>query len=159
MYVCMYVYIYCPYVRHPACLYRHKREIFYCAFLLAALIYQNNSKRSEVSTRAQTSWYGFWVYISRASKFSSLLFLATRATSPGAASSKVVPSLKVIMQVYTLYDSAGLCSPGKSIFARPKMIAPSWLKVICPFADIQPCSLKWPVNWLVLAFVLLREKF
>ncbi len=57
-----------------------------------------DSERSEVPTRAQTSRYGFWVYISRASKFSSLLFSETQATSPGAAASKVLPSLKVIMQ-------------------------------------------------------------
>ena len=38
-------------------------------------------------------------------------------------------------KAYKLYGSAGLCLPGKSIFARPKTIAPSWPKVVCPVAD------------------------
>ena len=38
-------------------------------------------------------------------------------------------------KAYKLYGSAGLCLPGKSIFARPKMIAPSWPKVVRPVAD------------------------
>ena len=32
-------------------------------------------------------------------------------------------------KAYKLYGSAGLCLPGKSIFARPKMIAPPWPKL------------------------------
>ena len=38
-------------------------------------------------------------------------------------------------KAYKLYGSAGLCSPGKSMFMRPKMIAPSWPKVVYPVAD------------------------
>ena len=34
-----------------------------------------------------------------------------------------------------MYGSAGLCSPDISIFARPKMITPSWPKVAHPFTD------------------------
>ena len=57
-----------------------------------------NSERSEVSTRARVSSYGFWAYISRASKFSFLLSSAIQATSPGATASKVVGSLRMVMQ-------------------------------------------------------------
>ena len=57
-----------------------------------------DSEQSEVSTRARESSYGFWAYILRASKFSFLLSLVNRATSPGATVSKVVGSLKLIMQ-------------------------------------------------------------
>jgi hypothetical protein len=38
-------------------------------------------------------------------------------------------------KTYKFYGSAGLRSPGKSIFARPKMIAPSWPRAVRPFAD------------------------
>ena len=38
-------------------------------------------------------------------------------------------------KAYKLYCSAGLYLPGKSIFARPKMIAPTWPKVVRPVAD------------------------
>ena len=31
-------------------------------------------------------------------------------------------------------NSAGLCSPGESIFVQPKMIT-FWPKVVCPIAD------------------------
>ena len=48
---------------------------------------------------------------------------------------KDVDSLKVIMQGLQLYGSAGLCSQDKSMFMWPKMIAPSWPKVVRPFAD------------------------
>ena len=48
--------------------------------------------------RLRVSLCGFWAYILCASKFSSLLLSATQATLPGAAASKVVPSLKKIMQ-------------------------------------------------------------
>ena len=43
-------------------------------------------------------WYGFWAYLSRTSKFSFLLSLATQATSPCVAESKAVASLKMVMQ-------------------------------------------------------------
>ena len=42
--------------------------------------------------------YGFWAYLSRASKFSFLLSSATQATSPCVADSKAVASLKMVMQ-------------------------------------------------------------
>ena len=42
--------------------------------------------------------YGFWAYLSRASKFSLLLSSATRATSPCITESKAVASLKMVMQ-------------------------------------------------------------
>ena len=58
----------------------------------------NNSERSEVSTRARVSSYGFWAYISRASKFSFLLSSAIQAMSPAVTASKVVGSLKMVMQ-------------------------------------------------------------
>ena len=55
-----------------------------------------------------------------------LLFSATLTTLPGAAASKAVGSLKVNLQgLQKVYGSAELCSPGKSMFARPKMITPS----------------------------------
>ena len=38
-------------------------------------------------------------------------------------------------KAYKLDGSAELCLPGKSIFARPKTIAPSWPKVVYPIAD------------------------
>ena len=38
-------------------------------------------------------------------------------------------------EAYKLYVSAGLCLPGKSMFARLKTIAPSWPKVVRPVAD------------------------
>ena len=43
--------------------------------------------------------------------------------------------VKVSMQGLQLYGSAGLCSPGQSIFVWPKMIALSWPKFVRPFAD------------------------
>jgi hypothetical protein len=43
------------------------------------------------------NFYGFWAYISRASKFLSSFFSATQDTSPGAVVSKVVRSLNVII--------------------------------------------------------------
>ena len=42
--------------------------------------------------------YGFWTYLSRASKFSFLLSSATQATSPCVTGSKAVASLKMVMQ-------------------------------------------------------------
>ena len=42
--------------------------------------------------------YGFWAYLSRASKFSLLLSSATEATSPCVTESKAVASLKMVMQ-------------------------------------------------------------
>ena len=56
-------------------------------------------------------------------KFSFLLSLATQATSPCASESKV----------WTLSRwscKATVRLTGKSMFAPPKMIAPSWLKVV-----------------------------
>ena len=56
----------------------------------------------------------------------------TQATSPCVAESKAVASLKMVMQGL---QTAGLCLPDKLMFARPKMIAPSWPKVVSPVAD------------------------
>ena len=44
-------------------------------------------------------------------------------------------SFKLSMQELQLYSFAGLCSPGKSMFAWPKMIAPSLPKLVRPFVD------------------------
>ena len=62
------------------------------------------------------------------------------------ATSKDVGSL---CEAYKLYGSGGLCSLGESIFVRLKMIVPSWLKVVHPFADgdgVTTCgqSIIWP---------------
>ena len=48
---------------------------------------------------------------------------------------KLCPPSRWSCKAYKLYRSAGLCLPGKSMFARPKMIAPSWPKVVRPVAD------------------------
>ena len=57
----------------------------------------------------------------------------TQATSPCVTESKVVGSLQMVMQgLQTLPFS---CSPRKSMFPRPKMIAPSWPKCVHSIAD------------------------
>jgi hypothetical protein len=74
----------------------------------------------------RVSWYGFWAYILHASKFSFLLFSATRTTSPGAAASKVPQcGLQTLQFCWTLL----------TVFAHPKMTEPSWPKDVRPFAD------------------------
>ena len=54
-----------------------------------------------------------------------------------------------LCKAYKLYGSGGLCSLGESIFVWLKMIAPSWLKVVHPFADgddvaTRGLSIIWP---------------
>ena len=56
-----------------------------------------------------------------------LLSSATRATRFSVISDSI-PQCKA-------YCSAGLCLPGKSMFARPKIIALSWPKIVCPVVD------------------------
>jgi hypothetical protein len=82
----------------------------------------------------RVSLYGFRAYFSRASKFSFLLFSATQATSPGATVSKL-PQGDHARPINSTVLLDLICSPGKSIFARPKMIAPSWPKAVRPFTD------------------------
>ena len=78
----------------------------------------------------------------------------TQATSPCVTESKAVASLKMVMQgLQNLYCLAGLCLPGKSIFARPKMIAPSWPKVVRPVAGgkvVASCGLS--IDLLLASF-------
>ena len=50
-------------------------------------------------------------------------------------SQKLWPPSRWLCKAYKLYRSAGLCLPGKSMFARPKMIAPSWPNVVRPVTD------------------------
>ena len=50
-------------------------------------------------------------------------------------SQKLWPPSRWSCKAYKLYRSAGLCLLGKSMFAQPKMIAPSWPKVVRPVAD------------------------
>ena len=50
-------------------------------------------------------------------------------------SQKLWPPSRWSCKAYKRYCLAGPCLPGKSNFARPKMIAPSWPKVVRPVAD------------------------
>ena len=42
------------------------------------------------------------------------------------------------------------------MFARPKMIAPSWPKVVRPVADGKDLATPWHVNWPILGFIVSR---
>jgi hypothetical protein len=57
-------------------------------------------------------------------------------------------------KAYKLYGSAGLCSPGQSIFARPKMMAPSCPKAVHPFADGNDVATRGLTIGLFLASLL-----
>ena len=63
--------------------------------------------------------------------------------------SKVVASLKMVMQGL---QTAVLCLPSKSMFARPKMIVPSWPKIICPVADGKDVTTRGPSDLLLASF-------
>ena len=55
---------------------------------------------------------------------------------------------------YILYCLAGLWLPGKSMFTRPKMMAPSWPKVICPIADGKDVAVDWPILGFIIPIIL-----
>jgi hypothetical protein len=55
---------------------------------------------------------------------------------------------------YILYGSAELFSPGKSLFACPKMIVISWPKAVCPFADGDDVATRGLSIGLLLASLL-----
>ena len=81
--------------RHSNCdMYAHTVfKIRVCIIIIISASY--NSEQSDVSTRARESSYGFWAYISHAAKY---FLQRLRPRTPGATSSKVVGSLKMIMQ-------------------------------------------------------------
>ena len=113
------------------------------------------SERSEVSTPgSRVVSYGFWAYLSLASSPGSLESLGTRLIFRVRQNFlsyslrrlrprrhvllshiKLWPPSRWSCKAYKLYGSAGLCLPGKSMFARSKTIAPSWPKVVRPVAD------------------------
>ena len=96
----------------------------------------SNSERSEVSTRARELFRMASGRIFRVRlNFLSHSLRRLRPPRHVLLSQKLWPPSRWSCKAYKLYRSAGLCLPGKSMFTRPKTIAPSWPKVVCPVAD------------------------
>ena len=96
----------------------------------------NYSERSEVSTRARELFRMASGRIFRVRlNFISYSLRRLRPRRHVLLSQKLWPPSRWSCKAYKLYCSAGLCLPGKSIFARPKTIAPSWPEVVRPVAD------------------------
>ena len=94
------------------------------------------SERSEVSTRARESFRMASGRIFRVRQnFLSYSLRRLRPRRHVLLSHKLWPPSRWSCKAYKLYGSAGLCLPGKSMFARSKTIAPSWPKVVRPVAD------------------------
>ena len=94
------------------------------------------SERSEVSTRARESFrMASWRIFCVCLNFLSYSLRRLRPHRHMLLSRKLWAPSRWSCKAYKLYCSAGLCLPGKSIFVRPKMIAPSWPKVVRPIAD------------------------
>ena len=94
------------------------------------------SERSEVSTRAQESFrMASWRIFRVRLNFLSYSLRRLRPRRHVLLSRKLWAPSRWSCKAYKLYRSAGLCLPGKSMFARPKMIAHSWPKVVRPVAD------------------------
>ena len=94
------------------------------------------SKRSEVSAQARESFsmaFGRIFCVSLNFLFYSLQRLRPRHHV--LLSQKLWAPSRWSCKAYKLYGLATLCLPGKSMFMRQKMIAPSWPKVVHPVAD------------------------
>ena len=96
----------------------------------------HHSERSEVSTRARESFrMASWPIFRVRLNFLSYSLRRLRPRRHVLLSRKLWAPSRWSCKAYKLDGSAELCLPGKSIFARPKTIAPSWPKVVCPIAD------------------------
>ena len=113
-----------------------------------------NSERSEVSTRARKLFRMASGRIFRVRlNFLSYSLRRLRPRRHVLLSQKLWPPSRWSCKAYKLYCLAGLCLPGKSIFARPKMIAPSWPKVVRPIAGgkvVASCGLS--IDLLLASF-------
>ena len=112
----------------------------------------NNSERSEVSTRARESFRMASGRIFRVRQnFLSYSLRRLRPRRHVLLSHKLWPPSRWSCKAYKLYGSAGLCLPGKSMFAQSKTIAPSWPKVVRPVADGQDVATRGLSIGLLLA--------
>ena len=108
--------------------------------------FQFRAKRGLYSGSRVVS-YGFWAYL-----IYSLWRLRPRRHV--LLGQKLWPPSRWSCKAYKLYGSAGLCLPGKSMFARSKTIAHSWPKVVHPIADavmvkmLLPMACQLAYSWL-----------